>query len=594
MVSSHDPLIDAVAAQLRYLENVGVDQISRAVAAPAGATVSAEGASAASDDTLDAIRVRIGACTRCRLCEGRTHIVFGVGNPHARLMFVGEAPGADEDAQGEPFVGRAGQLLNRIIEAMGLQRADVYIGNINKCLRYDAMVQLGDGSWERIGRLVRGRYDGTVMSVDEHGAIVPRQVIGWHETPLGDRKVYRLTYRSAKRAGSSRSAILATEDHPVLTKRGYVPIQQLLPTDCVAIGQGFSPCVRDVIYGSLLGDAHIPAGNAHFVFAHSYKQERYASFKVDLLQEELPTYKEAYQVAVGEKHYPTIRCRTTAHRALGYLRHQFYDVDGQKRVPPELAHSLTPRMLAFWFMDDGYMRLRPGRRPLAEIATCAFSQSDLEILLQGLSCLGVAGYIRRNRIYFDTAETTKLAVLMAPYMHWSMRYKLPPEIALQYPFDLETMQYEPRETFYDFVDVELVDFTGTDKTFYCIDVDGTHNFVTVGGVVHNCRPPQNRAPLPDEAATCLPFLLQQIAVIQPEIIVCLGSVATRYLLGQEDLKISRVRGKFQEWQGLQVMPTFHPAYLLRNPAAKKDVWEDMQKVMAKLGLTKPQDTTSLR
>jgi uracil-DNA glycosylase family 4 len=72
-------------------------------------------------------------CTLCRLHQGRTHVVFGVGNPQAELMFVGEAPGRDEDLQGEPFVGRAGQLLTRIIEAIGMKRQDVYIANVIKC-----------------------------------------------------------------------------------------------------------------------------------------------------------------------------------------------------------------------------------------------------------------------------------------------------------------------------------------------------------------------------------------------------------------------------------------------------------------------------
>ena len=83
---------------------------------------------------LRAIREDIGDCTRCRLHkQGRKQIVFGVGNPKAELMFIGEAPGADEDEQGEPFVGRAGQLLNNMIKAMGLQREQVYIANIIKC-----------------------------------------------------------------------------------------------------------------------------------------------------------------------------------------------------------------------------------------------------------------------------------------------------------------------------------------------------------------------------------------------------------------------------------------------------------------------------
>lgn len=78
-------------------------------------------------------RDALGECRRCKLCDGRTNIVFGVGDPRARLMFVGEGPGADEDAKGEPFVGRAGQLLDRIIAAMGLSRPQVYIGNVVKC-----------------------------------------------------------------------------------------------------------------------------------------------------------------------------------------------------------------------------------------------------------------------------------------------------------------------------------------------------------------------------------------------------------------------------------------------------------------------------
>lgn len=84
-------------------------------------------------ETLAVIREDLGDCTRCALSGGRKNIVFGVGNPHARLMFVGEGPGADEDEQGEPFVGKAGQLLDRIIEAIGLSRADVYIANVVKC-----------------------------------------------------------------------------------------------------------------------------------------------------------------------------------------------------------------------------------------------------------------------------------------------------------------------------------------------------------------------------------------------------------------------------------------------------------------------------
>jgi DNA polymerase len=101
--------------------------------------------------------------------------------------------------------------------------------------------------------------------------------------------------------------------------------------------------------------------------------------------------------------------------------------------------------------------------------------------------------------------------------------------------------------------------------------------------VLKCRPPGNRNPLPDEVANCRGFLDRQLRLIRPEFICCLGSVAAQTLL-QTDTPISRMRGKFLDYQGIPVMCTYHPAYLLRNPAAKKDVWEDMKLLMRKMGI----------
>ena len=150
-----------LAEHLRYFQELGVMGISRdpawrarAVPSPAaarqaaqpehegGGPVSAPGEPVAapadggsSFRVLAVLKEEIGpACTRCKLHTlGRKQVVFGVGNPDADLMFVGEAPGADEDQQGEPFVGRAGQLLTKIIEAIGMRRDDVYIANVIKC-----------------------------------------------------------------------------------------------------------------------------------------------------------------------------------------------------------------------------------------------------------------------------------------------------------------------------------------------------------------------------------------------------------------------------------------------------------------------------
>lgn len=96
-----------------------------------------------------------------------------------------------------------------------------------------------------------------------------------------------------------------------------------------------------------------------------------------------------------------------------------------------------------------------------------------------------------------------------------------------------------------------------------------------------CRPPGNRDPQDDEAAACLPFLRRQLALIKPEIIVLLGRVAARHLLGIT-APISSYRGTWRHWEGVEVLPTFHPAYLLRNPQAKREAWEDLKKLMARL------------
>lgn len=137
----------SLAEYLQALQESGVDGIPVRLSSPVPESdpllppgssdqpedVQGEPAHQPRPDTLEKIRKSLGDCQRCKLGKTRKNLVFGTGNPHARLVFVGEGPGADEDRQGEPFVGEAGRLLDRIIGAMGLQRADVYICNVVKC-----------------------------------------------------------------------------------------------------------------------------------------------------------------------------------------------------------------------------------------------------------------------------------------------------------------------------------------------------------------------------------------------------------------------------------------------------------------------------
>jgi len=104
--------------------------------------------------------------------------------------------------------------------------------------------------------------------------------------------------------------------------------------------------------------------------------------------------------------------------------------------------------------------------------------------------------------------------------------------------------------------------------------------------VVKCRPPESRTPEIDEVASCSPFLKRQLDVIQPQVVVALGKFAAQTLLQTEE-PISKIRGNFRNYDGRKLMPTFHPAYLLRNPSAKKEAWEDLKKVAAELGIKIP-------
>ncbi len=534
------------------------------------------------------------ACTRCpELAATRKTVVFGAGNANAELMFVGEAPGASEDEQGVPFVGRAGKLLETLLGEIGIARAEVFIANTLKCLRYNALVQLGDGSWERISRLVRSRYAGEVMSVGEDGELVKRRVTGWHATPLAGRSVYRLTYRSCKNAGRSRVGIQLTGDHPVLTERGYVPVQELHSSDRIATGQGLSALARDVVCGTLLGDGCLQAKSSALTFSHAHRQGEYARLKAELLAELGVDVEEREVAAVagGDRVYPVIHVRTLAQRALRTMRQDFYRP--HKVVPAWLGAELNPRMLAFWFMDDGYTRIRGGgRRPLAEIATNAFSDADLQVLIAGLARLGLPAKASRSRLYFDTHATERLSELIAPYVPPSMRYKLHPDVDTRIPFDRSRLEFGPTTVLYDEVEVEdITHHKRDDVTFFCIDVEGTHNFVTAGGVVHNCRPPGNRDPLPVEIDNCQEYLRRQVELIQPTVICTLGNFSTKLLRG-DPTGITRLHGQPEVLvlgtRAVRLYPIYHPAAALYTPRLLETLREDFKRIPELLALGAPE------
>ncbi|HUQ63271.1 MAG TPA: uracil-DNA glycosylase family protein [Acidimicrobiales bacterium] len=156
-----------------------------------------------------------------------------------------------------------------------------------------------------------------------------------------------------------------------------------------------------------------------------------------------------------------------------------------------------------------------------------------------------------------------------------MRYKLHPDVRLSVPFDPAHLAPGRPEVMYEGVELEdITDNPRTDRTFYCIDVEGTHNFVTAGGVVHNCRPPGNRDPRPEEIAACSPYLISQLDLIAPKVVVTLGNFATKLLLQRAE-GITQLRGRAYPYRNGHLVPTFHPSAVLRSPGLEAQMRADL-------------------
>jgi hypothetical protein len=244
-------------------------------------------------------------------------------------------------------------------------------------------------------------------------------------------------------------------------------------------------------------------------------------------------------------------------------------------------------MLAIWFLDDGHTRLRPRRQPISELAAVGFTDEDRNVLRQGLLRLGLPTKIRGGRFHFDVLTTKKLSELIAPYTPDSMRYKLHPDVAASTPFDRYQLEPGPAEVFFDEAETkDVTDRYRSDSTFFCIDVDETQNFVSAGGVVHNCRPPGNRDPLPDEIEACEGHLWRQVELIQPRVVATLGNFATKLLSGRPT-GITRVHGQEQETTlgGRRVLlyPLYHPAAALYTPRMLEVLQSDFARLPELLG-----------
>ena len=543
-------------------------------------------------DSMVPLAQHCNACHRCDLGATRTHAVVGRGNPKAPIMIIGEAPGQNEDEQGKPFVGKAGQLLEKILESVKLDsEKDVYICNIIKCLDGYTRVFTKDGA-KRLNWIVKNQWSGEVLSVDEEGHLVWKKVIGWHRSRLAGRPLYKVSFKNGKGSNKGDVGYIATGDHPVLTRRGWVNVQDLQDDDLVATGTP-APGSRglQVLLGSLLGDACI-GSDGQFHEYHSIKQQAYLKLKARVLSGFRPKMREFLAKLANGKSYESIGLNLSRSYYLHELRQEWYP-NGKKDFPVAALSNLNNLGLAIWYIDDGYWRRKEkaGQQRQAidvEIALGDIKPDTVEKVTQHFDELGYKTYaVFRStwRLCFRYGEGIRFLKNIAEYVPASMRYKLPEELH-SIPFNMEAYQEEAVVTHWKPVTKRLLPAKSDSHLVYCIDVEDTANFVTPAGVVHNCRPPGNRVPTADEVAACKPYLLEQIRLVDPKMILLTGATAVKGVTGDKR-GITKIRGTWIEWEGRLCMPILHPAYLLRNPSREQGgpkwlMWQDIQKVRAKL------------
>lgn len=205
---------------------------------------------------LDQLYEDMLSCTSCALRSGCTQVVPAVGcRIRPLLMIVGEAPGADEDIQGEPFVGRAGMLLREVLrETKILNKRNTLISNTIKCLFRGTPIKTEEGN-KRLDWIVLNKWDGHVQSVDEQGRLCWKKITGWYKTPIGNRSLFRVTFQKGKGNCKGQPGVTATEDHNFLTKKGWVQARDLVDGDMVATGTPVpGPRAKQLLLASMCGE----------------------------------------------------------------------------------------------------------------------------------------------------------------------------------------------------------------------------------------------------------------------------------------------------------------------------------------------------
>jgi dTDP-4-amino-4,6-dideoxygalactose transaminase len=373
-----------------------------------------------------------------------------------------------------------------------------------QCLHKNTNVKLNDSTSKTIMNIVSNKYKGKIQSLDDNNQITNNQIINWYKNPLNNRKWYYLyhQYSQNKRGGggtninirSQKRGVWLTEDHPVLTINGYIPVKSLKETDLlITTNPDLTDKQKQFMVGSMLGDGCIVKRKSNnnkiyhkyccwYGLSHCVKQKEWFDINVNILSN-FGNYVNFYQPN------QTYTYQSSPSQIFNIIKNRFY-LNDKKIIPKDLSiGELTPMTLATWYMDDG---VKNGNG--ITLCTDRYSNDDFQLLRSLLYQLGFTTsqqlhQSKYNRIGLNKENAYKLWEIIAPFICSALRYKLPNNINNDIPYDPKLWILEnniPRLLSKPFT-IKGKPIRYNNMT-YCIDVENTHNFV-VGGdiVVHNCN-----------------------------------------------------------------------------------------------------------
>ncbi len=418
-------------------------------------------------------------------------------------------PRAEIDGEmGDSHVGLQARLMSQALRkltgaistsgttAIFINQLREKIGVMFGCFSADAKVVLSDGTTKKIGAIVNQKLPVEVMSYDpQTNALVPRRVVNWFDNGPTD---HFLQFTVEKSGGNGRSRFGITGNHLVRTPGGWREAGELIAGDRVLAAEThrLSDQQWQVVLGSLLGDGNLSPNRrdrngVRFRLGHGAKQAPYLDWKVSLLANIACSRRTNAKGAVFADFTPLPE--------LGELQRSVYLGDGKRTITEEYLKALTPLALAIWYMDDGSFTLRSkgvqqrtaggsGRVQFGVQALSEGSRDRLVAYLRDTHGLEVSwrlvGAAQQAVLTFTTEASTRFLELVAPYVHPSMAYKLLPRLTGQ--FQVEPQLVEPRQLL---VPARILDIHVKPKTRsmhrFDIEVEGSHNYLVDGVMVHN-------------------------------------------------------------------------------------------------------------